>query len=110
MVNLSHGGAAFLCPAADAPAIGEYVELTEMFSSDAQVRAEAPGLPHAAEILRIDSREGATHQVAVRFTERPGNRLTPARTPSSAWARSIPTAPPVAMPVGETAPAVKRAG
>lgn len=67
MLDVSVGGAAFLVPRAEAPAVGELVEFSEMPTTDPFVREGALPLPTLARVLRHDTGEGLTRRVAVRF-------------------------------------------
>lgn len=67
MLDLSAGGAAFLTESADAPAVGQRIELVEMQSRDRIVREDAGPLPMFARVLRHDDASGVTCRVAVRF-------------------------------------------
>ncbi len=67
MLDISAGGAAFLTAAAEAPPVGQRLELLEMQTSDQTVREGAQPLPAYARVLRHDPVEGTTRRVAIRF-------------------------------------------
>jgi hypothetical protein len=84
MLNMSTGGAAFLTPAGQAPAVGTRITFLEMPTGDRIVREDAAPLPSAARVLRHEDGGGVTCKVAVRFesgarARRPGRTCRAAR-------------------------------
>ncbi len=67
MIDMSVGGAALLTAADRAPAIGERVQLMEMYSHDRFVREGLSNLPLYGRVLRHDDTPGLTRRLAVRF-------------------------------------------
>lgn len=67
MLNISRGGAAFLTSWEAVPAVGDQVELTEMYSADRSVAEFARPLPRLARVIRVDDPSGDIRRVGIRF-------------------------------------------
>ncbi len=79
MLNTSEGGAAFLAPTAEAPPIGQRIQLIEMPTRSRLVREDAGPLPPFARVVRHDEVDGITRRVAVQFETDMAARLRPER-------------------------------
>ncbi|MEW6249790.1 MAG: hypothetical protein AB1716_04025 [Planctomycetota bacterium] len=76
MLDMAPSSAAFLTATADAPPVGEAIELIEMQTADRLVREDAALLPRWARVLRHDPDDGVTKRVAVRLESRPSAPLS----------------------------------
>ncbi len=104
MVDTSTGGAAFLVPADQAPAVGELVEFSEMPTTDPFVREGALPLPRVGRVLRLDAPDGLTRRVAVRIEADAAAKLDATWTRAIAacrtQSRGLPLIPPPMRPAG----------
>lgn len=67
MVDLSPNGGSCLVSAADAPAVGQRIELRPIDSVSPVVREAMVQFPSHANVLRVEGPPGRTRRVALRF-------------------------------------------
>ncbi len=105
MLNIGPHGGAFLLASDQRPAVGQRLELSEMHTSSRVVREGACSLPCHAEVVRVESGESLTCQIAVRFADQspiaggtaPRDRDNVAVTPRSLPAAAL-SVPPFGLP------------